>query len=96
MAEYENEIATLRAELQTARTENIALDKRYEQEQQLMLSAWHNLGSRIVNQHVSQAAAAAKRSQPKPMPVSWLGRQRRLQEDATFVSANASHVRKPT
>lgn len=81
---YEAQIAKLKEDLVRSRSAAAALEKRYKLEQQLMLSAWHDLGSRTVREHV--ARAGTRRSQPKPQPSGWLGRQRRWQEDATFVS----------
>jgi protein HOOK3 len=84
---YEAQIAKLKEDVVRSRTAAAALEKRYKLEQQLMLSAWHDLGSRTVREHV--AKAGTRRSQPKPQPSGWLGRQRRWQEDATFVSVRA-------
>ncbi|KAK4689518.1 hypothetical protein P7C73_g592, partial [Tremellales sp. Uapishka_1] len=81
---YEVQISSLTDALQRAKATTAALEKRYKAEQQLMLSAWHEYGSRNVRDHM--AAASVKRSQPKPMPLGWLGRQRKQQEDASFVS----------
>nr|XP_031860001.1 uncharacterized protein CI109_004608 [Kwoniella shandongensis]KAA5527073.1 hypothetical protein CI109_004608 [Kwoniella shandongensis] len=80
---FEAEIIKLKEQLEKTRQSSSAIEKRYKQEQQLMLSAWHELGSRTVRDHMTQAGV--RRSQPKPAPTSWLGRQRRVQEDASFV-----------
>jgi protein HOOK3 len=84
---YEAQIAALKDDLSRAKTNATALEKRNMLEQQLMLSAWHELGSRTVREHVAQAGT--RRSQPKPQPVGWLGRQRRVQEEAGFVSGSS-------
>ncbi|KAK8854821.1 hypothetical protein IAR55_003560 [Kwoniella newhampshirensis] len=79
---YEAQIEKLQQELLQTRQNTAAIEKRYKLEQQLMLSAWHEVGSRTVRDLMAQAET--RRSQPKPLPVSWLGRQRRVQDDATF------------
>lgn len=43
-----------------------------------MLTAWHDLGQKMVRGHLHVAMNGAKRSQAKPMPNGWLGRQRRI------------------
>lgn len=58
-----------------------------------MLSAWHDLGMRTAKEHMTVAVGAVKRSgAAKPMPLGWLGRQRRYQEDAIYVSLSGSGV----
>jgi len=52
-----------------------ARDQQYKLEQQLMLSAWHELGSRTVRDHIIQAGM--RRPIPRPVATSWLGRQRK-------------------
>ncbi|WVQ81913.1 hypothetical protein IAT38_004040 [Cryptococcus sp. DSM 104549] len=76
---YEAQIATLKDQLSKARS----VQSQQKLEQQLMLSAWHELGQRTTREHI--AVAGTRRSQPKPAPTSWLGRQRRMQESASFV-----------
>jgi hypothetical protein len=62
----------------TAQTKLADLEKRYSQESKLMLSAWHDLGSRTTRDHLMQALGnSSKRSGGKVVPQSWLGRQRR-------------------
>lgn len=56
-----------------------ALEQRYKMEQQLMLSAWHELGSRTVRDHIAQAGV--RRPIRRPEPTSWLGRQRKHVSD---------------
>ena len=63
------------------------LEKRYATESRLMLSAWQDLGSRTSRDHLIHALSnSTKRSAPKSIPQGWLGKQRRYQEDAVFVS----------
>ena len=63
------------------------LEKRYANESRLMLSAWQDLGSRTSRDHLIHALSnSAKRSGPKSVPQGWLGKQRRYQEDAVYVS----------
>lgn len=50
-----------------------------------MLSAWHDLGNKVVKEHLSSIVSGAKRSQSKVVPGGWLGRQKRAKEDAIFV-----------
>jgi len=65
-----------------------ALEKKYATESKLMLSAWHDLGSRTTRDHLIHAlGASSKRSgATKIVPQGWLGKQRRYQEDAVYVS----------
>jgi len=64
----------------------VALEKRYANESKLMLSAWHDLGSRTTKDHLVHSLNRSKRSgAAKPVPQGWLGRQRRYQEDAVYV-----------
>lgn len=63
------------------------LEKRYANESRLMLSAWQDLGSRTSRDHLIHALSnSTKRSAPKSIPQGWLGKQRRYQEDAVYVS----------
>ncbi|ORX38547.1 protein-nucleus import-related protein [Kockovaella imperatae] len=78
----QTKIDVLKEKLQRARHTNAALERRYRLEQQLMLSAWHELGARTVRDHIT--AAGVRRVASKPTPTSWLGRQRKHQEDASF------------
>lgn len=55
-----------------AQTNNSEVEARYRREQQLMLSAWHNLGMRSMREGVAAAAAGSQSQQPK----SWLAQQR--------------------
>ncbi|KAL7423859.1 hypothetical protein Q5752_001444 [Cryptotrichosporon argae] len=79
---YEAQITTLRRELQSSKAFSAALERRYKLEQQLILSAWHDMGSRIVHDHLAQAAT--RRPVARPQPTAWLGRQRRHQDEAVF------------
>ncbi|WVQ99968.1 hypothetical protein IAU59_007111 [Kwoniella sp. CBS 9459] len=81
---YQSQIATLKQQLLTARQESAALQGRYKLEQQLMLSAWHDLGQRTIRDHIASAGLGGRRNVVRPVQNSWLGRQRRMQEDATF------------
>ncbi|WVO17785.1 hypothetical protein L204_105483 [Cryptococcus depauperatus] len=82
---YESQILNLQSELAKLKQNKTVLQNQYKVEQQLMLSAWHNLGQRVVREHLYAAGTAAgKRSQGRPQPAAWLGRQRRIQEGATF------------
>ncbi|KAI9637475.1 protein-nucleus import-related protein [Dioszegia hungarica] len=81
---YESQIARLQVDLDAARSELGAAEKRYKLEQDLMLSAWHDLGNKVVHEHLAAVLGGAKRSQSKAVPVGWLGRQRRWKEDAIF------------
>jgi len=52
-----------------------------------MLSAWQDLGSRTSRDHLIHALSnSTKRSGAKAVPQGWLGKQRRYQEDAVYVS----------
>jgi protein HOOK3 len=94
---YENQLAALKAELSQARVSQsymppvskltlqqgaAAVDQRYKLEQQLMLSAWHELGSRTVRDHI--AAAGTRRPIHRPVGTSWLSRQRRHVSSGTL------------
>lgn len=68
------------------------LEKRYATESKLMLSAWQDLGSRTSRDHLIHALSnSTKRSGTKSMPQGWLGKQRRYQEDAGYVSFPPFH-----
>ncbi|WVF72769.1 hypothetical protein IAT40_007587 [Kwoniella sp. CBS 6097] len=81
---YQSQIATLKQQLLTTRQETAALQNRYKVEQQLMLSAWHDLGQRTIRDHIASAGLGGRRTVVRPVQNSWLGRQRRMQEEATF------------
>lgn len=81
---YEKQITSLQAEVTKLKESNTTLKKQYDLEQQLMLTAWHDLGQKMVRGHLHVAMNSAKRSQAKPMPNGWLGRQRRIQENASY------------
>ena len=51
------------------------MERRYKLEQQLMLTAWHELGARTVRDHIG--VAGTRRYVQKPVATSWLGRQRK-------------------
>nr|XP_019044643.1 hypothetical protein I302_06556 [Kwoniella bestiolae CBS 10118]OCF23573.1 hypothetical protein I302_06556 [Kwoniella bestiolae CBS 10118] len=78
---YQLQISTLKEDLLKARQNAAALENRYKLEQKLMLSAWHDLGQRTVRDHLN---AVGMRRVQKPVASSWLGRQRRMQDEATF------------
>lgn len=93
---YETQIQQLRNELSVAKVgllrfevanrsqhNALSLDSRYRLEQQLMLSAWHDLGARVVRDHVG-AAGLRRPVVSRPTATSWLARQRRHQDDALF------------
>ncbi|OCF42706.1 hypothetical protein I317_03437 [Kwoniella heveanensis CBS 569] len=75
---YQSQIATLKQQLLTVRQESAALESRYKLEQQLMLSAWHDLGQRTVREHIASAGLGGRRNVVRPVQNSWLGRQRRM------------------
>ncbi|KAK1927088.1 protein-nucleus import-related protein [Papiliotrema laurentii] len=79
---YEAQISSLKAEVLKAKQATSSLEHRYKLEQQVMLSAWHELGARTVRDHI--AAAGQRRPIQRPVATSWLGRQRRQQEEASF------------
>ncbi|EIW67281.1 hypothetical protein TREMEDRAFT_64529 [Tremella mesenterica DSM 1558] len=72
---YEQQISTLKSDLLQARASMSELEQRYGTEQRLMLSAWHDLGQRVMRDHLA-VAGTGKRHQ-RPATSSWLGRQRR-------------------
>ncbi|WRT68359.1 uncharacterized protein IL334_005335 [Kwoniella shivajii] len=78
---YQSRILTLKEDLLRAKQNTAALENRYKLEQKLMLSAWHDLGQRTMQTHLS--SIGNKRLQ-KPLANSWLGRQRRMQEEAGY------------
>ncbi|OCF57302.1 hypothetical protein L486_04758 [Kwoniella mangroviensis CBS 10435] len=78
---YQLQISTLKEDLLKARQNTAALENRYQLEQKLMLSAWHDLGQRTIRDHLNSAGL---RRVQKPVASSWLGRQRRMQDEATF------------
>ncbi|WWC93739.1 hypothetical protein V866_000575 [Kwoniella sp. B9012] len=78
---YQLQISTLKEDLLRARQNTAALENRYKLEQKLMLSAWHDLGQRTIRDHLHSAGL---RRVQKPVASSWLGRQRRMQDEATF------------
>ncbi|WWC90743.1 uncharacterized protein L201_005680 [Kwoniella dendrophila CBS 6074] len=78
---YQLQITTLKEGLLKARQNTAALENRYKLEQKLMLSAWHDLGQRTIRDHLNSAGS---RKIQKPIANSWLGRQRRMQDEATF------------
>lgn len=61
----------------------LSMDSRYRQEQQLMLAAWHDVGARVVRDHVV-AAGLRRPVVQRPAPVAWLSRQRKHQDEALF------------
>ncbi|ODN92707.1 hypothetical protein L198_05501 [Cryptococcus wingfieldii CBS 7118] len=84
---YESQIASLQATLSKLKQSNARSKNLHEMENQLMLGAWHDLGSRVMSAHLQNAGSAAgalggvgRRSQGKSTPGGWLGRQRRMQE----------------
>ncbi|WVR07484.1 hypothetical protein IAU60_004526 [Kwoniella sp. DSM 27419] len=77
---YQAQIAALKEQVLEARQSQATMDDRYKLEQQLMLSAWHELGMRTVRDHLG----AASRRVIRPVQHSWLGRQRRMVEEASF------------
>ncbi|KIR99636.1 hypothetical protein L804_03268 [Cryptococcus deuterogattii 2001/935-1] len=81
---YEKQITSLQEEITKLKESKATLKKQYDLEQQLMLTAWHDLGQKMVRGHLHVAMSGAKRSQAKPMPNGWLGRQRRIQENAGY------------
>ncbi|KAL0249822.1 hypothetical protein I308_103124 [Cryptococcus tetragattii IND107] len=81
---YEKQITSLQEEVTKLKESKATLTKQYDLEQQLMLTAWHDLGQKMVRGHLHVAMSGAKRSQAKPMPNGWLGRQRRIQENAGY------------
>lgn len=90
---YESQITTLKADLAKARVSDgcgcihaadpqqgsAAVEQRYKLERELMLSAWHELGSRTVRDHI--ATAGTRRPIHRPVGTSWLSRQRRYVSD---------------
>ncbi|WWC71606.1 uncharacterized protein I206_105564 [Kwoniella pini CBS 10737] len=78
---YQLQITRLKEDLLRARQNSAAIENRYKLEQRLMLSAWHDLGQRTIKEHLNSAGL---RKVPKPIANSWLGRQRRMQDEATF------------
>ncbi|KAM0787021.1 hypothetical protein ACM66B_006288 [Microbotryomycetes sp. NB124-2] len=86
--EFESRIATLTDELARQRTNTAELEARYRREQQLMLSAWHDLGMRhmregVANEASSSRATAAQRNQLQP--TSWLAQQRARTVDKSLI-----------
>ncbi|ODN78817.1 hypothetical protein L202_04366 [Cryptococcus amylolentus CBS 6039] len=82
---YESQIASLQATLSKLKQSNARSKSLHEMENQLMLGAWHDLGSRVMSAHLQNAGSAAgvlggagRRSQGKSTPGGWLGRQRRV------------------
>ncbi|WOO81281.1 Protein Hook 3 [Vanrija pseudolonga] len=80
---YESQIATLKNELSIVKHNALSIESLYRLEQQLMLSAWHDLGTRVVRDHVG-AAGLRRPVMPRPVMSSWLARQRKHQDDALF------------
>ncbi|KAK4056140.1 hypothetical protein OIO90_002871 [Microbotryomycetes sp. JL221] len=76
--EYESRIATLEGELARQQTNTAELEARYRREQQLMLSAWHDLGMRNMRESISHNASLIRSNVQRDMrpPTSWLGQQR--------------------
>ena len=72
---YEAQISTLKTDLLQAREKAADIEQRYKTEQQLMLSAWHSLGEKVMRDHLSVAGTG--RRHQRPPATSWLGRQRR-------------------
>ncbi|TXT03988.1 uncharacterized protein COLE_07685 [Cutaneotrichosporon oleaginosum] len=81
--DFENKIAALKNELSVAKHNALSIDSRYRLEQQLMLAAWHDLGARVVRDHVG-AAGLRRPAVQRPAGTSWLARQRKHQDDALF------------
>ena len=53
----------------------------------LMTSALQQYGTQIADKHVSNVVAGVKRSgATRPVPLGWLGKQRRYQAEAVYVS----------
>ncbi|BEI86835.1 hypothetical protein CcaverHIS002_0701810 [Cutaneotrichosporon cavernicola] len=81
--DYESKIAALKNELSVAKHNALSIDSRYRLEQQLMLAAWHDLGARVVRDHVG-AAGLRRPAVQRAAGTSWLARQRKHQDDALF------------
>jgi hypothetical protein len=64
-----------------------AAENPYPFETRLMTSALHHLGSQTAEKHLSNVVAGVKRGgASRPTPMGWLGKQRRYQAEAIYVS----------
>ncbi|GAA5909448.1 hypothetical protein JCM6882_002647 [Rhodosporidiobolus microsporus] len=81
---YRQQITQLKEELERQKVNHSELEAYYRREQQLMLSAWHDLGMRAMRERVAAtptrgagtAAVGPKAYQPTYQPQSWLSQQR--------------------
>lgn len=70
--------------LRTRQSNNADVEARYRREQQLMLSAWHELGMRSMREGVAAAGASGARG---GQPSSWLAQQRARSNGKGLVSS---------
>lgn len=75
--DLEAQVERLRLEVEDEKRSREEMEERFGAEQRLMLGAWHDLGSRMVRDHVNQAGKAVKRPAKRAEVQGWLGRQRK-------------------
>ncbi|GAA5856523.1 hypothetical protein JCM8547_008784 [Rhodosporidiobolus lusitaniae] len=77
---FRQEITQLKDELERQKVNHSELESYYRREQQLMLSAWHDLGMRQMRERVAatptRGAGTANVGIKAYQPQSWLGQQR--------------------
>ncbi|GAA6040131.1 hypothetical protein JCM8097_002041 [Rhodosporidiobolus ruineniae] len=77
---YRQEISQLKDELERQKINHVELESFYRREQQLMLSAWHDLGMRAMRERVAatptRGAGTAAVGPNAYQPQSWLSQQR--------------------
>ncbi|ORY88555.1 HOOK protein-domain-containing protein [Leucosporidium creatinivorum] len=79
-----SQISTLTEELERQKSNNADIEARYRREQQLMLSAWHELGMRSMREGVAAAGTSGARGNHQP--TSWLAQQRARSNGKGLVS----------
>ncbi|GAA5907780.1 hypothetical protein JCM5296_004534 [Sporobolomyces johnsonii] len=72
---YQQQISQLRDELERVKTNRDEIEATYRREQQLMLSAWHDLGMKAMREGIASSSSASAPGKPY-QPQSWLSQQR--------------------
>ncbi|GAA5963914.1 hypothetical protein JCM21900_001145 [Sporobolomyces salmonicolor] len=72
---YQQQISQLRDELERQKINSAEIEATYHREQQLMLSAWHDLGMKAMRQGIASSSSASAPGKPY-QPQSWLSQQR--------------------
>ncbi|GJN87749.1 hypothetical protein Rhopal_000704-T1 [Rhodotorula paludigena] len=77
--DYKQQISQLKEALDRQKTNTAEVEATYRREQQLMLSAWHDLGMRTMRERMASGASSSGgpgAAQKAYQPQSWLSQQR--------------------